>query len=214
MTSRHLTRPEARRFVADLNQADRAEEWRHQLASLLLVLLLLGLVAAALAGLLLLARPAAAAEVDPLDRATLGRLAEAWPDILEAGRVTDTDPLLIAAVVVGETGCRGVVGGAHGAMYGHGQIRWATWGALLREEGVADEAGDLLEPRAGVLAVGVVLEHLRVVYRRGGALTLCLYGSGVRALHWRRDCSYSKRALRIRAGLARRLGPGAAGGER
>lgn len=153
----------------------------------------------------------AGASADPFDQGTMDRVAEAWPDVLEAAAVTDTDPLLLAAVAVGETGMRHVRGGERDAMWGAGQVRWATWGALLREEGVAEEADDLLDQRAGLMATAVVLQHLRATYRRGGALTLCLYGAGSPALLFRRDCAYSRRALALRDGLRRALARSADG---
>lgn len=106
---------------------------------------------------------------DPLDGATLARLAEVWPE-----------------------------------------VHWASWAPLLATEGVADQAEDLLDARGGLLGAAVVLQHLRVTYRRPGTLTLCIYGAGPRALHWRRDCDYSRRVLGLRDLLRARLAGGGA----
>jgi hypothetical protein len=72
---------------------------------------------------------------------------------------------------------------------------------------VADEPDELLDDyRTGLLATAVILDHLRTTYRRPPALTLCLYGAGVTALGFRRDCLYSRRVARLTAGLRQRLG--------
>lgn len=160
--------------------------------------------------LLLLALVVVAAP-EPLDPGTLARLAEVWPEVVEAAQLTSTDPLVLAAIAIGETGVRGVQGGERDEMWGAGQVRWATWAPLLLEEGIVDlEADELLEPRAGLLAAAVVLEHLRTTYHRPGALTLCLYGAGTRALRWHRDCAYSRRVLRLRDLLRGRIAGGGA----
>lgn len=144
-----------------------------------------------------------------LDATVAARLHDAWPDITEASHVTGTDPYTLLVV---ESGMTHIMGGHMDRMVGAGQVHYYFWRAQFAEEGIAERAEDLLEPRQGIMGAAVALETLRrqygpgSVWHRGGECILCTYNAGMAGLKMRDGCNYSRRVLGIRSVLRRTHG--------
>lgn len=144
-----------------------------------------------------------------LDSGTTARLAGVWPIVREVAAETQTDPYVLAGMLVVESRVADVVGGRNNQMYGQGQVHWYTWHKLLQDKGVACTKEDLLTSRKGILAAGTVLAELRRLYgpgtkmNRGGECILCTYNSGLRGLDLKDGCGYSRFVLYIRNVLRR-----------
>lgn len=123
------------------------------------------------------------------------RLHEAQGHLREAEARTGVPASLLGAVAAHETGFR-PVRGRWAAVYGVGQVSWRWHAKMLRSEGVARTAEDLLGVRAGVLAMALVLRHIGRTYPRAPLWRrLCIYGVGTRALRFEESCAYSRAVL-------------------
>ena len=141
-----------------------------------------------------------------------GLLHQLVPHVEEAAYLSGERQTLLLSIVALES--RGnAQAEARGSVWGAGQVSWRDWGLLLREEGVAQEAPDLLDPRDGTVGIGVVLQDLRKRYARRWPMrwrdhaVLCLYGHGRAALAFREGCDYSRRVLGLERRLQRELVP-------
>ncbi len=156
-------------------------------------------VAFAVAIALLLLPAVAQARWSPQAEARIRRDRSA---ILAASAATGVPAELLAAVAGHETQARlipSTARDAHGRPldWGPGQVRWRTWGRLLRDAGIAQRPEDLLKAGPGYMAAAWVLARKRARYRpRSRALWLCLYGVGLKARGFKRDCAYSRQVER------------------
>ena len=106
------------------------------------------------------------------------------------------NPSLLAGLLVHESQMTAIQGGTRAECFGPGQIHWLTWGPILRGQGIAQQAEDLLDVHRGVEAAAAVLGAIRALHPRAADWKiLCLYGTGSKALKFNESCSYSRAVL-------------------
>ena len=93
-------------------------------------------------------------------QAAAGRVAAGWAPLSRAADAFGVEPEVLAAVCGSETELIPMQGGTRNEMHGACQVRWITWGWLLRAHGIAHEAWELdADLEVGLLAGAAVLSY-------------------------------------------------------